>query len=69
DGDQIRKILKHTSVDLGRRGGDRYHGYGRVDAVAAVRCAKANVVVSGGRVRLKGDCNGRRGDRDDDDDD
>lgn len=69
DGDQIRKILKHTSVDLGRRGGDRYYGYGRVDAVAAVRCAKANVVVSGGRVRLKGDCNGRRGDRDDNDDD
>jgi subtilisin family serine protease len=68
DGDQIRHILKYTAVRFGR-GGRAHYGYGRVDAAAAVRCAKASVVVSGGRVRLRGDCNGRREDRDDDDDD
>ena len=40
-GTQVESLLYSTATDLGVAGRDRYFGYGRVDAVAAVQAAAA----------------------------
>jgi hypothetical protein len=37
----VDRILQSTALDLGSAGKDEYHGYGRVDAAAAVAAAKS----------------------------
>lgn len=56
-GDQIRHILRQSAADLGQRGPDDHFGYGRVDALAAVRCAQQHVSMNNGEAKVKGNCN------------
>lgn len=49
NGDQLRRILRQTAVDLGSQGPDAYFGYGLVNALAAARCAQ--------ETKVKGNCN------------
>ncbi len=56
NGDQLRQILRQTSVDLGRRGADEYYGNGLVNALAAGRCAQEHISMHNGDAKMKGNC-------------
>lgn len=43
---EVEKLLYSTAVDLGAAGRDKYYGYGRVDAGAAVRAAAGAVTTT-----------------------
>ena len=43
DGAQVEKLIFSTAVDIGAAGRDIYFGYGRVDALAAVKAAAASI--------------------------
>lgn len=46
DGSKIEQALFSTAVDLGTAGRDRYFGYGRVNAAAAVNAVRTSVPVA-----------------------
>ncbi len=53
DGDQIRRVLMQTAVDLGRQGHDAQYGFGFVNALAAARCVQQRFSMSEGEAKVR----------------
>jgi len=62
---EVKQILKKSSFDLGKEGGDNTYGAGRIDAYAAVSYVRAveptpetelHQQLAGSRSRIHGEC-------------